>query len=104
MGLGIPRLRITIMLESNPLKPTMLVGRLGVGTDLALPDLRPLARRRRTPPPHLSLYIYLYICYNTYTYIYIYIHMLYIYIYIHIHMLYIYIYIYICIAWHPYII
>ena len=30
MGLGIPPLRIKIMLESNPLKPTMLVGRLGV--------------------------------------------------------------------------
>ena len=30
MGLGIPPLRIQIMLESNPLKSTMLVGRLGV--------------------------------------------------------------------------
>ena len=30
MGLGIPPLRIKIMLESNPLKSTMLVGRLGV--------------------------------------------------------------------------
>ena len=30
MGLGIPSLKIKIMLESNPLKPTMLVGRLGV--------------------------------------------------------------------------
>ena len=30
MGLGIPPLQIKIMLESNPLKSTMLVGRLGV--------------------------------------------------------------------------
>ena len=30
MGLGIPPLRIKIMLESNPLKSTMLVGRLGL--------------------------------------------------------------------------
>ena len=30
MGLGIPPLKIKIVLESNPLKPTMLVGRLGV--------------------------------------------------------------------------
>ena len=30
MGLGIPPLKNNIMLESNPLKPTMLVGRLGV--------------------------------------------------------------------------
>ena len=30
MGLGIPPLRIKIMLESNPLKSTMLVGGLGV--------------------------------------------------------------------------
>ena len=30
MNLGIPPLLIKIMLESNPLKPTMLVGRLGV--------------------------------------------------------------------------
>ena len=30
MGLGIPPLRIKIMLESNLLKSTMLVGRLGV--------------------------------------------------------------------------
>ena len=30
MGLEIPPLEIKIMLESNPLKPTMLVGRLGV--------------------------------------------------------------------------
>ena len=29
-GPGIPPLRINIMLESNPLKPTMLVGRSGV--------------------------------------------------------------------------
>ena len=35
MGLGIPPLRIKITLESNLLKPTMLVGRLGVvDTDL----------------------------------------------------------------------
>ena len=32
MGLGIPPLRIKIMLESNPLKSTMLVGGLGVVT------------------------------------------------------------------------
>ena len=30
MGLGIPPLNIKIMLESNPLKSTMLVGRLAV--------------------------------------------------------------------------
>ena len=30
MDLGIPPLEIKIMLESSPLKPTMLVGRLGV--------------------------------------------------------------------------
>ena len=30
MGLGIPLLRVKIMLESNLLKPTMLVGRLAV--------------------------------------------------------------------------
>ena len=30
MGLGTPPLRFKIMLESNPLKSTMLVGRLGV--------------------------------------------------------------------------
>ena len=30
MGLGIPPLKINMMLESNPLKSTMLVGRLGV--------------------------------------------------------------------------
>ena len=30
MGLGIPPLKINIMLESNPPKPTMLVGGLGV--------------------------------------------------------------------------
>ena len=34
MGLRIPPLSIKMMLESNPLKPTMLVGRLGVrGSD-----------------------------------------------------------------------
>ena len=30
MGLGIPPLRIKIMLESDPLQPTMLVGRLAM--------------------------------------------------------------------------
>ena len=30
MGLGIPTLKFNIMLESNPLKSAMLVGRLGV--------------------------------------------------------------------------
>ena len=30
MGLGIPPLEIKIVLNSNPLKSTMLVGRLGV--------------------------------------------------------------------------
>ena len=30
MGLGIPPLKIKIALESNPLKPTMSVGGLGV--------------------------------------------------------------------------
>ena len=30
MGLGIPSLKIKIVLESNPLKSTMLVGGLGV--------------------------------------------------------------------------
>ena len=30
MGLGVPPLGIKIMLESDPLKPTMIVGRLGV--------------------------------------------------------------------------
>ena len=30
MGLGIPPFLINIMLEPDPLKPTMLVGRLGV--------------------------------------------------------------------------
>ena len=30
MGLGIPTLKTKIMLESNPLKPTMLVGRQAV--------------------------------------------------------------------------
>ena len=34
MGLGIPPLRINIMLESSPLKPTMLVGGLGVDSYL----------------------------------------------------------------------
>ena len=32
MGLGIPPLETKLMLESNPLKSTMLVGRLGVVT------------------------------------------------------------------------
>ena len=32
MGLGIPPLKIKIMLESNPPNSTMLVGRLGVHT------------------------------------------------------------------------
>ena len=32
MGLRIPPIEIKIMLESNPLKPIMLVGRLGVGS------------------------------------------------------------------------
>ena len=32
MGLGIPPIQIKIMLESNPLKSTMLVGGLGVTT------------------------------------------------------------------------
>ena len=32
MGLGIPNLRIKIVLESNPLKSTIVVGRLGVAT------------------------------------------------------------------------
>ena len=34
MGLGIPPIRIKIVLESNPLKPTMLVGGLAVCTGL----------------------------------------------------------------------
>ena len=53
MGMRIPPLRIKIMLEPNPLKPTMLVGRLGVfaaiygGLAAAPIDLRTPA-----PPPH----------------------------------------------------
>ena len=35
MGLGIPPLQIKIMLESTPLKSTMLVGRLGVALERA---------------------------------------------------------------------
>ena len=39
MGLGIPPLKSNIILESNPLKSTMLVGRLGVVRGGCLLDL-----------------------------------------------------------------
>ena len=49
MGLGIPPPKNNMMLESNPLKPTMFVGRLGVS-----PWVRPAGARRPRlgrPPP-----------------------------------------------------
>ena len=39
MDMRIPRLQIKIMLESNPVKSTMLVGRLGVGVSLHVQTL-----------------------------------------------------------------
>ena len=55
VGLGIPLLRIEIMLESNPLKSIMLVRRLAVGNNVleksvrqvAPPDGPPLCSRLR---------------------------------------------------------
>ena len=59
-GLGIPPLKFKIMLESNPPKSTMIVGRLGVNSS--------------------NIYIYIY---NVCMYVYIYIYLcVYIYIYI----------------------
>ena len=39
MGLGIPPLKFQIVLESNPLKSTMLLGRLGVVLDKCFPPI-----------------------------------------------------------------
>ena len=95
MVLGIPPLIFNIMLEPNPLKPTMLVGRLGVGEAATADALRvssgaacsagwvPVrsiglgsiersgshAYQGRSRINRLIVYIYIYI----YTYIYIYI-------------------------------
>ena len=46
MGLGSPPLRIDIMLESNPLKSIMLVGRLGAITSYDASDKRQRFRAR----------------------------------------------------------
>ena len=72
MGLGIPPLRIKIKLESNPLKSTMLVGRLGVRTcQDALAVFRPV-RASQQVEGCVYIYIYIYI-YNICVCIYIYI-------------------------------
>ena len=49
MGLGIPPLKMKIVLESNPLKSTTLVGRLGV----ASPPDHPLTSHPMGAPPIL---------------------------------------------------
>ena len=52
MGLGIPPLRIKIMLESNPLKSTMLIGRLGVVSESMV--------KSQYEAQYIYIYIYLY--------------------------------------------
>ena len=58
LGLGTPPLKIKIMLESNPLKSKMLVGRLGVARDSAavlLKSWRPvLPRLISIHVPHIA--------------------------------------------------
>ena len=71
MDMRIPPLEIKIMLEWNPLKSTMLVGRLGVDEQICHSGAA-------------AMYIYIYIYIYTYVYVYIYIHV-YIYIYIYIY-------------------
>ena len=66
MGLRIPPLRIMTMLESNPLKSTMLVGRLGVSAP------RVESKRRACAHPHADLRPRA-VCMYVYIYIYIYI-------------------------------
>ena len=113
MDMRIPPLRIKIMFESNPLKSTMLVGRLGVWFVLIalcaakLWDSGPSLRRISSPYVYIYIYIYIYTYTytHTYTYTFIYIYIeremcIYIYIYIYhvcIH-IYIYIYTHICIS------
>ena len=55
MGLGIPPLRIEILLESSPLKSTTSVRRLAVEQIRAVDSAR-------SPVPINELYIYIYSC------------------------------------------
>ena len=99
MCLRIPPLKFKIMLESNPLKSTMLVRRLAVpgpafqevrssGLVPAAPGDRARQPRRTTHfrKTNLSLSLYIYIYIHTYIHTHTYIHIyVYIYIYIYIH-------------------
>ena len=71
MGLAVPPHKFKIMLESNPLKPTMLVGGLGV------PEIHSIC-------VYVCMYVYIYIYIYMYTHIYD-MHNMYIYIYIYRH-------------------
>ena len=93
MGRGIPPLRIKIMLESNPLKSTMLVRRLAVAAE-ARPRPRggPAGRRRRPTPSGADGCRF---CCDRYAHIYMCVRIMYVY-YVRIHVcMCIYIYIYI---------
>ena len=125
MGLGIPPLKIEIVLESDPPKSTMLVGGLGVLIPAhGRQEARAVREFRGVGEEHLGrhylsntykcvyiyIYIYMYRSLSLYTYIYIYIYRereiyvhayLYLYIYISIYLsiylsISLYIYIYIC--------
>ena len=79
MGLGIPPLKLKIMIESNPLRSPMLVGRLAVLITAREIREKPCMALATHPRNHGSrrAYIYMYsyiICVLHYTYIYIYIY------------------------------
>ena len=95
MGLGISPLYIEIMLESNPLKSTILVRRLAVQGILKRTSSADgfFLRATSFAGQHIYIYIYIYICIYIYIYIYMYV-FIYVYIYI-MYTIYIYIYIYI---------
>ena len=80
MGLGIPPLRIKIMIESNPLKSIILVRRLAVRIIMtklaALRGPRPVLRLRAhgsgdRSGPQQYMYIHVYIDKSRHIYIYI---------------------------------
>ena len=76
LGLGIPSLKNNIVLESNPPKSTMLVGRLGVGvhvyTCIYYMCVWMDVRMYGCTYGWISLYIYIYMYLRVCIYIYIY--------------------------------
>ena len=61
MGLGIPPLKIKIVLESNPRKPTMLVGGLGVFTGPYKDSNGGTNTKAASANVYVYIYIYIYI-------------------------------------------